>query len=126
MPFEDHPYNFGNPFKNMYHVLCRPHNKRYVETSTTWSMSTHDRFVATLLDVNSQKKYTMFSLIRLQTARIYQRLFRTNSVKSLHWTQLLLPISLCRIDSVNKSKSTSAVHNRNKFLGFFDSPFLIS
>ncbi|CAO3609882.1 unnamed protein product [Mucor fragilis] len=30
MPFEDHPYNFGNPFKNMYHILCRPHNKSYI------------------------------------------------------------------------------------------------
>ncbi|GAA5799758.1 hypothetical protein HPULCUR_005175 [Helicostylum pulchrum] len=29
-PFEDHPFNFGNPFKNMYHILCRPHNKSYL------------------------------------------------------------------------------------------------
>ncbi|OBZ84439.1 Palmitoyltransferase erf2 [Choanephora cucurbitarum] len=29
-PFEDHPYNFGNPLKNIYHILCRPHNKSYL------------------------------------------------------------------------------------------------
>ncbi|KAI8968224.1 hypothetical protein BDF20DRAFT_827730 [Mycotypha africana] len=29
-PFEDHPFDFGNPFKNMLHVLCRPHNKSYI------------------------------------------------------------------------------------------------
>ncbi|KAI8647925.1 DHHC palmitoyltransferase-domain-containing protein [Parasitella parasitica] len=30
MPFEEHPYTFGNPFKNMYHILCRPRNKSYI------------------------------------------------------------------------------------------------
>ncbi|KAI7902215.1 DHHC palmitoyltransferase-domain-containing protein [Cokeromyces recurvatus] len=30
MPFEKHPYDFGNPFKNMFHILCRPHNKSYI------------------------------------------------------------------------------------------------
>ncbi|KAI9280647.1 hypothetical protein BY458DRAFT_430474 [Sporodiniella umbellata] len=27
-PFEAHPFDFGNPFTNMLHILCRPHNKR--------------------------------------------------------------------------------------------------
>ncbi|KAG2196969.1 hypothetical protein INT46_004468 [Mucor plumbeus] len=30
MPIEENPYNFGNPLKNMYHILCRPHNKSYI------------------------------------------------------------------------------------------------
>ncbi|KAI8378940.1 DHHC palmitoyltransferase-domain-containing protein [Blakeslea trispora] len=29
-PFENHPFSFGNPLKNMYHILCRPHNKSYL------------------------------------------------------------------------------------------------
>ncbi|CEI97637.1 Putative Palmitoyltransferase [Rhizopus microsporus] len=29
-PFEEHPFDFGNPLSNMIHVLCRPRNKRYV------------------------------------------------------------------------------------------------
>ncbi|KAI8097958.1 DHHC palmitoyltransferase-domain-containing protein [Gilbertella persicaria] len=29
-PFEGHPFDFGNPLKNMYHILCRPHNKSYI------------------------------------------------------------------------------------------------
>ncbi|CEP10204.1 hypothetical protein [Parasitella parasitica] len=30
MPFEEHPFSFGNPLKNMYHTLCRPRNKSYI------------------------------------------------------------------------------------------------
>ncbi|EIE86539.1 hypothetical protein RO3G_11250 [Rhizopus delemar RA 99-880] len=29
-PFEEHPFDFGNPFSNMIHILCRPHNKSYI------------------------------------------------------------------------------------------------
>ncbi|KAI9481235.1 MAG: DHHC palmitoyltransferase-domain-containing protein, partial [Benjaminiella poitrasii] len=30
MPFEEHPYDFGNPLMNALHILCRPHNKSYI------------------------------------------------------------------------------------------------
>ncbi|KAG2205415.1 hypothetical protein INT47_007200 [Mucor saturninus] len=29
-PFDHHPFDLGNPFKNMLYVLCRPHNKSYI------------------------------------------------------------------------------------------------
>ncbi|ORE17246.1 hypothetical protein BCV71DRAFT_181891 [Rhizopus microsporus] len=29
-PFEEHPFDFGNPLSNMIHVLCRPRNKSYI------------------------------------------------------------------------------------------------
>lgn len=29
-PFEEHPFDFGHPLTNMFHILCRPHNKSYL------------------------------------------------------------------------------------------------
>ncbi|RCH84802.1 Palmitoyltransferase zdhhc14 [Rhizopus azygosporus] len=51
-PFEEHPFDFGNPLSNMIHVLCRPRNKSYIgrQSSAKGSLQTELLILNKLLD----------------------------------------------------------------------------